>query len=340
MSTAKTHTHQSNRAKVHAHIERKPVFKTVLDSPFHIPWPSVPMNVQNQFLAMAITLVEGMATYRAGRKRKRPRGEGEGEHSKKKRKGATEIEGTVGPQPGNDRSTIAWEKDVAMDLQAVEPPPVLEHLTTGINAVTRALEAQLAAARTPVTITNAPAPAPKDLQPPNDSTPTPQQTSPPPKMKLIFICRADIDPPLLVAHIPPLVAAHNAIAGAEYAIKLIPLPRGAEASLADALGLRRVAVLAVAEGATGLGLFDDLLPSVPTLTAPWRAPAPTLKLAPTRVKQVRTSAPRDLKGAKEERAKGLAAAKLKTKAKTGRKGKGRVVSAAGTVVRDASASST
>lgn len=298
------------------------------------------MNVQNQFLAMAINLVEGMATYRAGRKRKRPRGEGEVEHTKKKGKGATENEneGLARPQPDNAKSNIAGGNDVAMELESVEPPPVLEHLITGINAVTRALEAQLAAARTPIIITNAP--APNNLQPTKDTTMTPKQTSPHPKIKLIFICRADIDPPLLVAHIPPLVAAHNAISGAEDAIKLVPLPRGAEASLADALGLRRVAVLAVADSATGFGLFGDLLSSVPTLTAPWRAPAPTLKLAPTRVKQVRTSAPRDLKGAKEERARGLAAAKLKTKAKIGGKGKGRVVSVVSTVVNDASASGT
>lgn len=267
---------------------------------------------------MTITLVEGMSTYRAGRKRKRPRGEGK--HTSKRRKGAAQDT----REPTND---IVINKNPTLDqiLNAedqIEPPSILQHLTTGINEVTRALEAQLAATRTPVTISTTSNTSSSDnLQIENNSGSTSTHISLSPKIKLIFICRADIDPGLLIAHIPPLVATHNAIARVENAIKLVPLPRGAEASLGDALGLRRVAVLAINEAAEGLSLFQSLLPSVPTLTAPWRAPTSTLKLAPTRVKQVLTSAPKDLKAAKEERAKGKKAARLKAQGEKGAKGR-------------------
>ncbi|KAF7971696.1 hypothetical protein HWV62_20152 [Athelia sp. TMB] len=302
--SAKTHTHQSNRAKAHSQAERKAVYKP--------------------FLAMVITLVEGMAIYRAGKKRKRTRGEGR--HQKKKRNGATEDMDE--PQLENEMPVVddgVVNKDLGAEGQ-LEPPSVLEHLITGINEVTRSLEGQLTLARTPVTISGGPnPPASKDPQTANASASTTTQTPLSPRIKLIFICRADIDPPLLIAHIPPLVATHNSISRVEDAIKLVTLPRGAEASLGAALGLRRVAVLAVTEGAERLDLFGTLLPSVPTLTAPWRVPTTSLKLAPTRVKQVRTSAPKDMKAAKEERAKGRAAAKLKAKTLKGAKGRYRVV---------------
>lgn len=61
--------------------------------------------------------------------------------------------------------------------------------------------------------------------------------------------------------------------------------------------------------------LSHLLQSVPTLTAPWLHNASmkrTEDLQPTHIKQVRTSAPKDMKAAKEQRAKGRAAAKQRT----------------------------
>jgi hypothetical protein len=57
----------------------------------------------------------------------------------------------------------------------------------------------------------------------------------------IFVCRADLDPPALVQHLPYQVAAFNA--RSKTPCHLIHLPQGAEATLAKALGLRRAAVL-------------------------------------------------------------------------------------------------
>jgi len=90
-----------------------------------------------------------------------------------------------------------------------------------------------------------------------------------PLIDLVFVCKPDINPPSLVAHLPSMVAATN---GAQQALEesianslqgkdgmelegegatkrefkkvlLIPLDHGAERVLADALGLRRVAVI-------------------------------------------------------------------------------------------------
>jgi len=88
-----------------------------------------------------------------------------------------------------------------------------------------------------------------------------------PLIDLVFVCKPDINPPSLVAHLPSMVAAAN---GAQQAVEesltsspreggmevegeggkrdfkrvlLVPLDHGAEKLLADALGLRRVAVI-------------------------------------------------------------------------------------------------
>ena len=66
-------------------------------------------------------------------------------------------------------------------------------------------------------------------------------------IRTVLVCRADIDPPLLVAHIPHLVAACNSATMKDPSVKgvkLVSLPKGAESSLGVAVGLRRISVLA------------------------------------------------------------------------------------------------
>lgn len=59
----------------------------------------------------------------------------------------------------------------------------------------------------------------------------------------IFCCIDDIDPPSLVAHLPLLVAAYNAVH--DTSICLVRLPVGAEGTIANKVGLRRCAILSV-----------------------------------------------------------------------------------------------
>jgi len=172
--------------------------------------------------------------------------------------------------------------------------------------VTRKLESQINASRRTIIISDKGAAL---SEPPSSSG-----------IKVVFVCRADIDPPILIEHLPRLVSTCNSSPKQANFVKLVPLPRGSELTLAAAMGLRRVAVFALDNSAPEISFFDSLLQSVPTLTAPWLVPAqklPTKDLIPTHIKQIRTSAPKDMKTAKEQRAKGRAAAKKRTKGRSG-----------------------
>lgn len=101
--------------------------------------------------------------------------------------------------------------------------------------------------------------------------------------------------------------------GARQPLKLIVLPKGSESALAQALGLRRAAVIAIHDDAPYLPIFRDMLQPVPVISAPWLMPpvqpSSPKCLIPTHIKQLRTTAPKDMKSAKEQRAKARVAAK-------------------------------
>jgi ribonuclease P/MRP protein subunit POP3 len=271
---ARTYTHISNRARARQDVDRKVVFKSVLDNPFRIRWydfghvpqcvtssplyhrPSVPVNVQNRFLALLVNLAEGISEYRQvwvreSRKRKRMAKDAHlksANMSKKVEvasgifKDATEADdtdGSVAMSGGegfsevtmHDAPAIEVEANEANDQAQHEPPPFLQHLTIGINEVTRKLESQIKSSRQTVII--------------SDKCTVSSEYLLQPRIKVIFVCRADIDPPILVDHLPHLVSACNSLRKPNDFVKLVPLPKGAELTLAAALGLRRVAVIAV-----------------------------------------------------------------------------------------------
>ncbi|GJN92281.1 hypothetical protein Rhopal_005311-T1 [Rhodotorula paludigena] len=133
-------------------------------------------------------------------------------------------------------------------------------------------------------------------------------TAPPPTVPLvdlILVCKPDINPPSLVAHLPTMVAAANGVQTAldsvlrsaeaqqrgeeemqveERAsgtkrpemrpVRLVPLDVGAERRLADALGLRRVAAVGLSSLHPAVApLLQLLQTSLPDpLSAPWLVP--------------------------------------------------------------------
>ena len=237
--SAKTHHHVSNRVRNKSGGERKVVFKGFLDSPFRIQWycyyesivlsrtltpsnrPIVASNLQKAVLDTTIDLLSGISDYRTSHKRKRI--SAQLEESRKKRE---RVEAT-------DRLTVVSSENIDVDnaqpnsnLTAVlERPPVSEHLIVGINEVTKRLEQQVHARRiTRVTL------YPSADKPPSCLLP------------VILVCRADINPPILVDHLPHLVAAVNSLRP-EQPLRLVPLQTGAETRLSQAVGLRRAAVL-------------------------------------------------------------------------------------------------
>lgn len=106
-----------------------------------------------------------------------------------------------------------------------------QHVVVGINEVTRQLETHIHSLKNTLKIsaydTGATQPDPRSY------------------LKVVFVCRADVNPPILVDHIPHLVTAFNSVRTSPTML-LVPLPEGAEAALAAILGLRRAAVLGLA----------------------------------------------------------------------------------------------
>ena len=104
---------------------------------------------------------------------------------------------------------------------------IVNHLVVGLNAVTKRLEEQVRKRPHSVTITSG-GPA-ADTQTTNSD------------LCLVLACRADIDPPLLIDHLPHLISSCNAMQ--KESVRLASLPEGAEGILAKALGIRRVTVI-------------------------------------------------------------------------------------------------
>ncbi|KAK1231635.1 RNase P and RNase MRP subunit [Marasmius sp. AFHP31] len=313
-ATAKVHTQQSNRAKP-AISEKKVVFKPVLDNPFRVYWPSIPVNLQNLILAQTVTLLDGVSEYHRSRglaNRKRKREKNEKEKPKKKAK----KDGMSVDQVDVEAGATQMEQDTFRESQTrsqtLDQPSVLSHVTVGINAVTKRLETQLGQQRRNVTISS--------------STST-LETNPlplPSPIRVVLVCRADVNPPILIDHIPHIVAGYNSSlppGGEDKPILLISLPAGAEHTLADAFNLRRVAVVGLDLLSTSFkadtpNLESLIKESIPIVTAPWLAPPPPSqqkRIIPTHIKQLRTTAPKDMRVAKEERTVGRTAAKERKK---------------------------
>lgn len=201
---------------------------------------------------MTVKLAEGVSQYRqdrgdANRKRKRANKSGQagGQNPPKKRR----VETAVAMDVDNSDHPTAVPSDTQLEQDNIRdpfttsqaPPSISQHLTIGINQVTRRLEAQIKSARRRVIMSDT---DPVDSQSVSSSPELP-------KIKVVLVCRADVDPPILIDHLPHLVAAWNSSQIESLAeksgdfMKLVPLPKGAEFALAEAMGLRRVAVVAL-----------------------------------------------------------------------------------------------
>jgi ribonuclease P/MRP protein subunit POP3 len=220
--------------------------------------PSISLNLQNSILAYIVELLAGTADYHLKQralssKRKREAKHTEGAARKKARvetDAGMNVDETLAASDGKAAPASATTSDgVDVEMTSASPKPLpptsnptipgdatkpddshrlMHHITFGINAVTKRLETQMQSARRPMTTI------------PENAAPL----SPPLPLKYVFVCRADVDPKLLVDHFPHLVAGFNSTRPAQ-PVKLVPLPKGAELALAEALAVRRVTVLAV-----------------------------------------------------------------------------------------------
>ncbi|KAF9245811.1 hypothetical protein BU15DRAFT_40445 [Melanogaster broomeanus] len=220
---ARPHNHLSNRAKVRSALERKPVFKSVLENPFQIKWPSVPVNVQNLFLARLMTTLENIPSrFHTSR---------------------TTVQ--ISPSLQGNGVTASGETTIPDEVECENPqtpdgvstghgsaaPP---HFIIGINQVTRALECQLRLSRRH-TIISTSSEHSDQLEVPSES----------PTLAIVFVCCADVDPPALVDHVPHLIAGCNSTKDVQQIVKLVPLPKGSESTISQTLGIRRAAVIGI-----------------------------------------------------------------------------------------------
>ncbi|KAI6047917.1 hypothetical protein EDC04DRAFT_2620554 [Pisolithus marmoratus] len=280
----------SNRAKARLALERKSAFKSVLDNPFRIKWPSVPVNLQNLCLARLVTFLESLPPrQRSGIQ---------------VRTGTDAMPAQSTPQPKGGREHHL-EHSAVHQLNSLRAPDLaFPSVVIGINQITRALEHQIRFARM-LTIVHDPG------QPANSQEPCSE-------LSVVFACSSDVNPPTLVEHIPHLVAACNSLlttkGGPTTKVKLVPLPKGSESILARAVGLRTAAVIGVHKNHPILASIWDVLDSIPDLIAPWLlSPGSSQQqLIPTHIKQLRTSIPKDIKASKEQRLRARKEAKSRT----------------------------
>ena len=125
-------------------------------------------------------------------------------------------------------------------------PEVLAHLVLGINEIGKELSIK------PLSLQPPPLAASVSAGASETSATALRQPRPPPlsPLRYVFVSLSDINPPSLVGHLPAAVAGwngRNKAAGEADAtgIRLVTLAKGAEALLAQALGVRRAAVLGV-----------------------------------------------------------------------------------------------
>ncbi|KAI8980755.1 hypothetical protein BD414DRAFT_493183 [Trametes punicea] len=313
---ARAHTSVSNRARARENADRKLVFRTVVDNPFRVKWPVIPLNVQNAVLAGVVNMLAVVAEYNVAReqtsRRKRKRSHSTPHGREAERANALCAVSAPGHEPGtNDNAPSAASgyrrDDMHMDVPHCAPP-ILSSLTVGINQVTKRLERLACSYR---------------LTMKSNSEKTETSETPPPQCSyLVLACRADVDPPNLIGHIPNLVAALNswrAASASQRRTWLVPLPKGAEPTLAEALGLRRASIMLIEDSAPRFLTLEPLLQSIPLLTAPWldsTHSSPCAALVPTHFKQLRTWAPKDMKANKEKRNQERATALERRKART------------------------
>lgn len=199
--------------------------------------PSIPLNLQNAILAKIIQVLDGVSEYQHQRfteNRKR----------KRKDKASSNPSSSKRLKLGAEASVEHIDKDVPLvhpqlpqldapsvtdpDRGTQASPSIFRHIIYGINVVTKRLEEQIQIVRRPIIA----------------SVPDQPTENPTPAVKYVFVCRNDVDPTLLLDHLPHLVAAYNSTRPLSYTI-LVLLPKGAELSLAQALGIRRVSVFGI-----------------------------------------------------------------------------------------------
>ncbi|KAF9538273.1 hypothetical protein EC957_006950 [Mortierella hygrophila] len=215
----------------------KVVFKNVLDTPFNIQWPEVTADNNAIVLDTVCDMVKSIRDYHNTRPKQDAKPD-----KKQKKSSAKDAAGSASSRPSTALATLANSSPSAA---ASEPstgttakstaPVILKSTILGINAITKALERSI-----------------QDLA-----------AHPPPTA--IILCKGDLIPSHLYAHLGPMIAMLPGVL-------LFPLLKGSERRLSEALGLPAVGALAI-QSTEGSREAEDLIMilkgMVEPMTASW-----------------------------------------------------------------------
>ncbi|KAF6767526.1 hypothetical protein PSEUBRA_005518 [Kalmanozyma brasiliensis GHG001] len=279
---------------------RRPVFRPVLASSTAVTWPEMPVAGSKTVLH---TLIEIL--------------------------GHPDVQVTLHRDLGRrsrlrSSKTTDVNENTKMDVDGEEGPslkPAPPQVLAGINSITRAIEHDIAADLAKLHSRDT------DVKQKGKAS---QEATARPRVKVVFVCRHDVPQPSLIAHLPMLITARNAVSQAlttptevekdSSGVFLFALPSGSESLLAKALNLRRASVVALTT-AFVCDRLTQLLEAIERetgslchLRASWLEtairsatqsasnPLPlSLRQQPTSVKLLRTTQPLDLNKCKAEK---------------------------------------
>ena len=160
--------------------------------------PAVAVNVQNTLLARVISMAGGVSEYHLSREHETRKPKSQLEIKKASDTSApeshsmdvehTDPTGSIPTQTPLERETKDSEQ-----TSSVERPQIMDHFTFGINEVTRLLEDTSKSSRRRAVA---------------DETDAVEQLNRQ-FSGLILVCRGDVNPPIIISHLPYLVAACN-----------------------------------------------------------------------------------------------------------------------------------
>ena len=159
------------------------------------------------------------------------------------------------------------------------------HLTIGFNTTTRYLEDW--AGRSSPSKTEALGPV-MAIKPSTRAPLDPTNMKP---LAAVFVARSR-QPPALYSHLPLLAKTASLAAPSSPSIRIISLPEGAEDRLKTILGIRRLGVVGLIDGAPSASpLLELIRHSVPEVEVPWLQEAVEGAYLAVKVNTIRTGVP-------------------------------------------------
>ncbi|KAK9320264.1 hypothetical protein V1517DRAFT_329886 [Lipomyces orientalis] len=173
-------------------------------------------------------------------------------------------------------TATACSSQAAEQLQKPARPDVLNYLTFGFNPTTFALEAQTSSIYA----------QPSYIAPIKHTTAVSSKKASKRPLTAVFVSRSDITPALLLSHFPTLCASSS------MPVKLVQLPRGSLARLAQATSIPGLGILGIRQDFPGASMLFNALERVDQVVVPWAEASHGGSVYELlEVKQIITSAP-------------------------------------------------